>query len=91
MVGQVCCQHVQVAKAEQDRLMLEKVTRDNAARLEQKAAAAEQARLEERRCPLTVFLLLKVYASIDIQQANISSSKIALQPVLHCNATAGIS
>ena len=39
----------QVAKAEQDRMMLEKVTRDNAARLQQKAVAAEQARLEERR------------------------------------------
>ena len=34
---------------EQDRLMLEQVTRDNDARLQQKARAAEQARQEERR------------------------------------------
>ena len=39
----------QVAKAEQDRVMLERVTHDNAVRLQQKAVAAEQARLEERR------------------------------------------
>ena len=39
----------QVTKAEQDREMLKKVTRDHAARLQQKAVAAEQARLEERR------------------------------------------
>lgn len=39
----------QVARVEQDRMMLEKVTRDNAARLQQKAVAAEQAKLKERR------------------------------------------
>ena len=48
-----CCVYTvpvtQVAKAEQDRVMLERVTHDNAVRLQQKAVAAEQARLEERR------------------------------------------
>lgn len=39
----------QVAKAEQDKVMLAKVTHDNELRLQQKAQAAHQAKLEEQR------------------------------------------
>jgi len=39
----------QVAKAEQDKVMLAKVTHDNELRLQQKAQAAQQAKLEEQR------------------------------------------
>ncbi|KAA6416731.1 MAG: hypothetical protein FRX49_13289 [Trebouxia sp. A1-2] len=38
-----------VAKAEQDKVMLAKVTHDNELRLQQKAQAAQQAKLEEQR------------------------------------------
>ncbi|KAL0032478.1 hypothetical protein WJX77_002857 [Trebouxia sp. C0004] len=38
-----------VAKAEQDKVMLAKVTHDNDLRLQQKAQAAQQAKLEEQR------------------------------------------
>ncbi len=40
---------LQVAKAEQDKVMLAKVTHDNDLRLQQKAQAAQQAKLEEQR------------------------------------------
>ena len=40
---------IQVAKAKQDRVKLERGSRENDARLQQKALAAEQAKLEERR------------------------------------------
>ncbi len=39
----------QVAKAEQDKVMLAKVTHDNELRLQQKAQAAQQAKLEDQR------------------------------------------
>ena len=40
---------LQVAKAEQDKVMLAKVTHDNELRLQQKAQAAHQAKLEDQR------------------------------------------
>ncbi len=40
---------LQVAKTEQDKVMLAKVTHDNELRLQQKAQAAHQAKLEEQR------------------------------------------
>ena len=48
---------LQVAKAEQDKVMLAKVTRDNDLRLQQKAQAAQQAKLEEQRQDSTVLVL----------------------------------
>ena len=61
---------MQAAKAEQDKVMLDKVTRDNGARLQQRALAAQQARLEEQRweislcCWLPLHLLLQAGAYI---------------------------
>ncbi len=43
----LCC--IQAAKAEQDKVMLAKVTHDNDVRLQQKGIAAQQAKLEEQR------------------------------------------
>lgn len=48
---------LQVAKAEQDKVMLAKVTRDNDLRLQQKAQAAQQAKLEEQRHDSTSLVL----------------------------------
>jgi len=48
---------LQVAKAEQDKVMLAKVTRDNDLRLQQKAQAAKQAKLEEQRHNSTSLVL----------------------------------
>jgi len=47
----------QAAKAEQDKVMLAKVTRDNELRLQQKAQAAHQAKLEEQRHDNTSLVL----------------------------------
>ena len=44
----------QAAKAEQDKVMLDRVTRDNGARLQQRAVAAQQARLEEQRWEISL-------------------------------------
>ena len=59
---------MQAAKAEQDKVMLAKVTRDNDLRLQQKAQAAQQAKQEEQR---SVSLLL------------FSASRLTHLPVKH--------
>ncbi|DBA74075.1 TPA: hypothetical protein ACH3X1_010888 [Trebouxia sp. C0004] len=54
-----------VAKAEQDKVMLAKVTHDNDLRLQQKAQAAQQAKLEEQRQDNTYHVLTPHHNTVD--------------------------